>query len=116
EPTPDTVLEARLHEILYDLRIPPFVAQAPFPWNPKLPNRVDVYIEDWRMLVEADGRRWHARLLTMDDDRRRDRAATRHGYIPVRFGWDELQDAEEVRKEILDTAAAHRHLRTPGAA
>lgn len=66
-------------------------------------HRVDRLFRQPRLILEGDGRLYHARLRSMDDDRRRDRHALRLGYATLRYGWFELtQEAAEVRAELLD--------------
>jgi hypothetical protein len=66
-------------------------------------HRVDRLFRQPPLILEGDGRLWHARLRSMDDDRRRDRHALRLGYPTLRYGWFELtQEAAEVRAELLD--------------
>jgi very-short-patch-repair endonuclease len=65
------------------------------------PHRVDRLFRSPPLIVEGDGRLWHARLETMDRDRRRDRHALRLGFPTVRFGWHELTNlASEVAEEL----------------
>jgi hypothetical protein len=104
----ESELEAMLFAALATPAIPPVTRQVPFPWCPDDPRRVDGFIEAWGVLLEADGRRWHARLETMEDDRRRDHEAIRRGYQPLRFGWSELRDhPDQVRATVID-AGGHR--------
>ncbi len=71
--------------------------------HPTEAHRVDRFYR-WRpLIVESDGRLWHARLAAMERDKRRDRAALRVGIPTVRYSWDELaHQAGEVRAELLD--------------
>jgi hypothetical protein len=110
----ESELEAMLFAALDDPRIPPVTRQAPFPWAIEDPQRVDGFLEAWGILLEADGRRWHARLESMERDRCRDQEAVRHGYLPLRFGWVELKnDPARVRSIVLD-AGSHRRTPTLG--
>src|SRR5262249_36268771 len=97
----ESELEAMLFAALDDPRVPPITRQAPFPWSPNDPQRVDGFIEPWAMLVEADGRRWAAGLRSMDTDRRGDQEAIRRGYQPLRFGWVDLRDDPARVREIV---------------
>jgi hypothetical protein len=63
---------------------PPVVWQAPAPWAPD-DQRVDVMIPTWRLVLEADGRRWHARVADFDTDRWRDNQAAALGLRVMRF-------------------------------
>jgi very-short-patch-repair endonuclease len=104
----ESELEAMLFEALDTPELPPITRQAPFPWSPRSPQRVDAVIDAWGVVLEADGRRWHARLETMEADRRRDQEAIRHGYLPLRFGWSELHDDPARVRAIVLEAGRHR--------
>ena len=43
-----------------------------------------------RLVVEADGRRFHQHRRVFDSDRRKDQRLTVHGWRPVRFTWDQV--------------------------
>jgi len=88
---PMSVLEALLFRILQDPRIPPWTAQAAPPWWLTSGERVDVLIPRWRLIVEADGRRWHTRRRDFENDRRRDHLALAHGHSTVRFTHHQLE-------------------------
>lgn len=62
---------------------PPVRWQAPAPWGGG--ERVDGLIEAWRLVLEADGRRWHARVRDFDRDRWRDNRAAASGLRVQRF-------------------------------
>lgn len=73
------------------------------------PHRVDRLCRTPPLIVEADGRLYHARLADMEKDRRRDRAALAMGYPTVRYGWSELTTcAREVRAELVELTDARR--------
>jgi very-short-patch-repair endonuclease len=66
--------------------------QAPLPWRPNLPNRLDGLYAQHKLILESDGRRWHMRVDAMKADRQRDREALLHGYTVVRYLYEELKD------------------------
>jgi very-short-patch-repair endonuclease len=75
------------------------------------PQRVDGLIEPWRLIVEADGRRWHTRVADFERDHARDIAALLHGYLVARFTWSQLTNGH------ADCVAALREIgltRAPG--
>lgn len=109
---PESVLEQVLIDVITHPLIPDFVLQAPFPWYPRGPNRVDVLIPAWRLILEADGRLWHSRLQQMQADRQRDRAAVRNGYRVLRFGHAEL--TTEPHQARADVIGAGMHTRPSG--
>jgi FAD/FMN-containing dehydrogenase len=100
---PASQLERALAETL-DLVIdlPAAVWQAPAPWAPDN-QRVDVMIPAWRLVLEADGRRWHARLADFDNDRWRDNQATALGLRVLRFTHLHLTRR---RREVVELIAA----------
>lgn len=88
----ESELEARLFGMLDAPGIPRVERQAPFPWRPSLPNRVDGRLVGWPVLVEGDGRAWHARLEQMAADVERDREALAHGLLTLRFSWIDVTE------------------------
>lgn len=71
-------------------------------------GRVDLLVDDW-LVIELDGRRWHATAEASTRDRRRDAAAVLRGYTLLRFGYaDVVQDWERISSTILATLARGR--------
>ncbi|CAN5644438.1 DUF559 domain-containing protein [soil metagenome] len=87
---PNSELEARLFELLDPLGLPPIVRQAPLPWRPSAPQRVDATIVEWRTIIEADGRRWHTRVADFDRDARRRNEAVVRGWRHLHFTWFQI--------------------------
>ena len=113
----DAVAESELElagaRLLTHPDIPAFEQQAPFPWAPSGPHRVDFLIPSWTMIVEVDGRVWHARLQDQDRDRARDLTAAAHGYLTIRLGYASVaRDLVGTREDLI--AAGRR--RVDGAA
>jgi very-short-patch-repair endonuclease len=103
---PTTVLERPLYVVLDHPAIPPVTRQFPFP-RQVLEGTVDAYIPTWRLIVEADGRRWHTRKADFERDRARDNAAAAHGIAVLRFTYRMLVDQpEECLATILATGRA----------
>ena len=99
---PTSVLEGALYRIVDDPRFPPCERQARPPWRLEAPQRVDLLIPAWRLIVEADGRSWHSRVADFARDRQRDRMALRHGYAVARYVHEELlSDPDGVRADLL---------------
>ena len=86
EPRTESELEGMLDLLLADADVPAFERQAPFEWD-TVRGRVDRFIPAWRLIVEADGRRWHSRSDAFEHDRERDNQATARGYGVLRFTW-----------------------------
>ncbi|HVF76257.1 MAG TPA: DUF559 domain-containing protein [Acidimicrobiales bacterium] len=103
---PESVLERRLLKVLAAGGLPAPVRQAPLPWRPQQPSRVDLLYPAQRVIIEADGRRWHSRTDQMAADRRRDREAQIHGYGVYRFVWEEITKQPEMVCDTVRTALA----------
>jgi very-short-patch-repair endonuclease len=81
---PASELERLLYRLLDNPTIPPVSRQFPFQFE-DMPMIVDAYIPQWRLIVEADGRRWHTRKADFERDRTRDNRATSQGVAVLRF-------------------------------
>lgn len=88
---PTSELERLLGRLLAHPAVAAHTRQAPFEFE-KMAMTVDAYIPDWRLIVEADGRRWHVRVADFERDRRRDNEATSHGFAVLRFTYRMLRD------------------------
>lgn len=99
---PESMLERRLHRVLDDPRLPKARRQFQLPWRRCTEQRVDLAFPDHKVIVEADGRRWHTRMDQMAADRCRDREALNHGWRVYRFVWEEItRDPQMVRETII---------------
>ena len=88
---PASELERRADRILKRLRGRPLViAEASFPWLLGGTGRVDRYLPDEGIIIEFDGRRWHARVADFDRDRWRDAQALAEGLAPLRFSYAQV--------------------------
>jgi hypothetical protein len=97
-----TYLEAVLERLLLSLPLPPWLREHPFSINGS-PARVDVYIPDWSLVVEADGRNWHMRRADFENDRRRDNDLAARGIQVIRYTYKMLVDDEaRCGQQILD--------------
>ncbi|MDQ1374491.1 MAG: hypothetical protein QOJ09_1829 [Actinomycetota bacterium] len=104
---PESALERLLLKILRHAGLPKPRLQVQLPWRPQLPSRCDAMYVEQRIILEADGRRWHTRVDQMADDRRRDREAQNHGYRLYRFVYEELRhDPQMVVETIVEARAA----------
>lgn len=96
-------LEKALDAILVTIPGVPPRHEAPLPGREWSNERVDRRFEDPKLIVEGDGRRWHARTADFTRDRQRDRVALVHGYPTVRYAYEELVgDAAGVRAELRE--------------
>jgi very-short-patch-repair endonuclease len=105
---PTSELERALYTVLDDRRLPAYVRQAPFPWWPWAPHRVDAYVPAWHRIIEADGRRWHTRRADFERDRWRDHLAQAHGIEVTRFTHRQLVRDPGYARTLLKEIAAHR--------
>lgn len=96
----ESTLERRLKRLLRDGGLPAPVREHELPWSRDTPGRVDFAYPAQRVILEADGRRWHTREQDFEADRRRDREAQLAGWDVYRFTWDDLRARPD---EVLAT-------------
>jgi very-short-patch-repair endonuclease len=98
----ESELEVSLRGVVADARIPAVRWEAPPPWQPfASKQRVDGVIDEWRLVLEGDGRRWHTRVADFERDHERDLVALRHGYVVARFTWAQLTQRPSWCAEVL---------------
>jgi len=102
---PASVLEGLLYDVLDRPGMPPYVRQHPLPGEGDGVGWVDAAILSSRLILEADGRTWHARFRDFRNDRARDRRAAIAGYRTLRFAHEDFHDRDWVQAQIL---TAHR--------
>jgi len=83
-------LERYLYPVLDSPGIPSYRRQCPVRLDEGIEAVLDAFVEEWLMIVEADGRRWHTRRADFERDRRRDNAALAMGLVVVRFTYKML--------------------------
>lgn len=66
-----------------------------------------------KLVVEADGRRWHVRQQRMKEDRRRDAEAAALGFQTLRFMWEQLSAEPGWCRETLRATLEHRRQPNP---
>ncbi|MFZ0015533.1 MAG: type IV toxin-antitoxin system AbiEi family antitoxin domain-containing protein [Acidimicrobiia bacterium] len=85
-------LERLLERILEDAEgLPRWVREHPFSIGGHQ-CRVDVFVPVWNLVIEADGRNWHARVGDFESDRRRDNELAARGIQVVRFTFRMLKN------------------------
>lgn len=89
---PSSELERLLFDVLDAGGLPPPVRQVPLPGRGPIRGLVDGGYLDAKVLLEADGRRWHMRVEAARRDRERDAQAARAGYLTLRFLHEQLRD------------------------
>lgn len=88
-PVATSVLEQAVTDLFAEHGIVGFRAQYRPPWYDGIRGVVDFAHPEYRIVLEADGRRWHRREQDMAEDRRRDREAIKHGWVTIRVTWSE---------------------------
>jgi very-short-patch-repair endonuclease len=108
-PVPASELEERLAEVVARAGLAAVaVAQHPLPGGGR-PGFVDVAFPTARLVVEADGRRWHSQEQDMERDRERDNRAAAAGWLSMRFMYRQLVgDAAAAAAQIRDTYERRR--------
>lgn len=111
EPVAASRLERMLLAAVLGAGNPPPVAQFPHPGRSPVHGCVDYAYPRERLILEADGRRWHQRIADLKRDRARDNEAARAGWQTMRFVWEELRsDPADVGRAVAETRA-HRVLK-----
>jgi hypothetical protein len=101
----ESELEVLLHRaVALAPSCPPVVWQAPLPWSKAGEGRVDGLIPTWGVVLEADGRRWHAPVRDFDADRWRDNRAAAVGLRVLRFTWVHLTQRLDEVVDIIEQA------------
>ncbi len=107
EPIPESKLELRFIEFADHYGLPRFLRQVNLPGRDDLPSRVDFFWPEVRLIIELDGRRWHARLADFDRDHKRDLHFLALGYATARITWSMLvEDPDQVAADLLAARAA----------
>jgi hypothetical protein len=102
-------LENMLNRLVDHPDVPPATRQHPL--RLAAPSIVDLYIAAWRLILEADGRRWHTRRADFERDRRRDNASAAQGLVVLRFTWQMLTtDFAGCQRLLLETGARRQAL------
>jgi very-short-patch-repair endonuclease len=104
EPPSQSFLEDLLFQVLEAGGLPRPRRQIPLPGRGGVKGVVDAGYPDAQLLLEADGRRWHARVESARLDRARDAQAARAGWQTLRFGYEELtQNPADVCRTVAET-------------
>lgn len=113
---PASELERALFATLAGGGLPSPERQVPLPGRGPAFGLVDGAYRDARVVLEADGRRWHARMSAARRDRERDAQVVRAGWVPLRFVYEQIvaephevcaivRETRERRLELLRHAA-----------
>jgi very-short-patch-repair endonuclease len=103
---PASELERLLFGALRDLGLDAPVRQFPLPGRGAIDGLVDAAYIDAKLILEADGRRWHTRMRDFPRDALRRNEAARAGWQTLDFLWDELKfDPVSVAQTVSDVLA-----------
>ena len=102
-PPADSELERVLYGLIECGGYGPLSHQIPLEGLCAIKGRVDGYLPSIGLVVEADGRRWHTRVLDFERDRERDTALQAHGIFVARFSYKRIMYERDAVFRILDT-------------
>jgi hypothetical protein len=100
-------LEGMLERWMVAAGLPEWTREYPFSLGGKL-CRVDVYVPDWMLVIEADGRNWHARVEDFEEDRRRDNELAMKGIQVIRLTYRMLKSDPEGCLDTIRTVGRVR--------
>lgn len=102
-------LERALTAALVTAGLPAPDRQMALPGPGAIEGLVDAAYRDCRLILEADGRRWHTRVRDLARDHARDAEAARAGWQTLRFLYEEItRDPEGVCATVADVRAVRR--------
>ena len=108
DPVPASQLERMLLDAVRSAGLPDPIPQFPHPGREIGTGWVDYAYPDAKLILEADGRRWHQRIADIGRDHARDKAAARAGWLTMRFTHEELTaDPVDAGRSVVETLA-HR--------
>jgi very-short-patch-repair endonuclease len=106
---PQSELESVMFRALAAARLPAPRRQFPLPGRGAVEGMVDAAYIDERVIIEADGRRWHARIRQLRRDHERDAEAARAGWQTLRLLYEQLTESPaEQAAVVADVLAADR--------
>lgn len=105
QPIAESELERRLAPLVDGTR---FRRQFRPPWYDGVRGVVDLADPASRVVVEADGRRWHTTAQAMADDRRRDRTAAVNGWVVIRVTWGDVVDRPDAIAAEIEATVVGR--------
>ena len=103
---PESELESLFLQVLRNAGLPDPSIQFAAQWLKPINGRVDFAYPDKRIVIEVDGRRWHAMHDAFESDRKRDNAAQLSGWRILRFTWrmvttEPMSVVDTVRKALF---------------
>ena len=110
---PRSELERMLDQVIALAGIPAPIHEHPLPSLTGRSGRVDRFWPDARLIVEADGRIWHARHQQMAKDLERNNEAMALGCATARFMWEHLQSDPHGSAALLRSIYLDRRHHAP---
>lgn len=102
----DSDLERGLYAALVGAGLPAPRCHASLPGRGAIEGVVDAAYADCRLILEADGRRWHTRVAALRRDHERDAEAARAGWQTLRFVYEQIErHPDEVAEVVADVRA-----------
>ncbi|MFL6101324.1 MAG: endonuclease domain-containing protein [Actinomycetales bacterium] len=84
--------EDLLHEVLVEMRLTGWVANAPISVGGRIVAVVDVLVENCRLVLQVDGWRAHGGRASFQRDRTQQNLLVSAGYVVLRFTWADLTE------------------------
>jgi hypothetical protein len=110
DPTPRSHLERLADRLLAGSGLPTPLHEHPLPGAAPGTGLVDRAWPDALLILEVDGRPWHAREAAMARDRARDRTAAGAGWLTLRVLDEEVVGVPElVRSDVVATYRTRVH-------
>jgi hypothetical protein len=104
---PASVLEGALFGALAAAGLPAPTRQFRLPGRGAIEGLVDAAYPDVRLILEADGRRWHSRISDLRRDHQRDAEAARAGWQTLRLLYEDVVGhPDEVADMVRDVRRA----------
>jgi very-short-patch-repair endonuclease len=99
----ESELESRVFRLLRTTHYPLPQRQYPLDLSPRR-GRADFYYPEANLVIEVDGRRWHAGRRPETRDRRRDHSLVLDGNRVLRFTWEDVVHEPEYFLEVVGEA------------
>jgi very-short-patch-repair endonuclease len=112
---PMSVLEQEFRDLVRAAGIDEPVLQFQLPWRTTPDGFVDFTWLDAKLIIEVDGRRWHARDEAWGADTKRDAEATVHGWLIQRFTYDQIMNEPGWVQDTVRRLLATRRLQAGAA-
>lgn len=100
----ESELEAKVLRLLKKWGFPEPVIQPELPWRSARKGRVDLAYPTIKLIIEIDGRAWHATLDAFESDRLRDNHAQLAGWRVLRITYRMLQEQPQAVREMIRRA------------